>query len=224
MKKIYFLSVLVIFTLTCHSQSRFGIFAGAQTTTAKYRITDIKQPTEHKYGFQAGFGWKIPFENRLFFSPAAFYSLKGYKVKFNRDAFPPDNEATDNNTSIHTFELAFLLQFDMGNQPQHFFIKTGPSLDFQLAGKEKFHLKNGTVVDRNMGYGFTQYGHYSASLLIQLGLETKGGFMIFGQYSLGLGNLNNADNGPSIKHRVLGLSVGKYLNPKKIVLDTRNKE
>ena len=58
-------------------------------------------------------------------------------MKFNRYAFPPDTLATDNNTSIHTFELAFLLQFDLGKRHGHFFIKAGPSLDFQLAGKEK---------------------------------------------------------------------------------------
>jgi hypothetical protein len=75
-----------------------------------------------------------------------------------------------------------------------------------------------------MGYGFTQYGHYSANLLIQLGFETKDGLLFFGQYSLGLSNLNNADGGPSIRHRVLGLSIGKYFNHKKTVLDTRNKE
>jgi hypothetical protein len=224
MKKTSFLSVLIILAFTCHSQSRFGIFAGAQTTTATYTIEDVKQPSQYKYGFAAGFGWKIPFETRLFFSPAAFYSLKGYKVKFNHYAYPPDTLATNNNTSIHTFELAFLLQLDLGNQPDHFFIKAGPSLDFQLAGKEKFNLKTGGSVNRNMVYSFGEYGHYSASLLMQLGFETRSGFIIFGQYTHGLANLNNADGGPQIKHRAFGFSIGKYFNNKKIVLDTRNKE
>ncbi|MEI9808721.1 MAG: hypothetical protein WDO16_13155 [Bacteroidota bacterium] len=59
--------------------------------------------------------------------------------------------AADNNTSIHTFELAFLLQYDLGKNPQHFFIKAGPSLDFQLAGKEKFKPDERQLpVSRNM--------------------------------------------------------------------------
>jgi Outer membrane protein beta-barrel domain len=224
MKKTILLSVLIVITFACYSQSLFGIFAGAQASTAKYTIAGVKQPSGYKYGFQAGFGWKIPFETRLFFSPAAFYSLKGYKVKFNHYSYPPDTLAIDNNTTIHTFELAFLLQFDMGKQPDHFFLKAGPSLDFQLIGKEKFNLKTGGSVDRNMVYSFGEYGHYAASLLMQLGFETRSGFMIFGQYTLGLANLNNADDGPQIKHRVYGISIGKYFNKKKIVLDTRNKE
>src|SRR5215831_21169121 len=121
MKRISVLLVLIVLTLNCRSQTKFGIFAGPQTTSAKYSIAGIKQPTDYKFGFLAGIGWKIPFESHLFFSPAAFYSLKGYKVKFNRYSYPPDTAALDNNTSIHTFEVAFLLQFDFGKEPSHVF-------------------------------------------------------------------------------------------------------
>ncbi len=224
MKHVVITCVFIIAYLACHAQNQFGIFAGPQSSTATYSVRGNKQSTQNKFGFQAGCGWKIEFDNHLFFSPAAFYSLKGYKVKLNQFADPPDTAAIDNNTTMHTFELAFLLQFDLGNKPGHFFIKAGPSLDFQLAGKEKFHLKSGTLVDRDIPYGFSQYGHYAASLLMQLGFETKSGFMVFGQYNLGLGNLNNADNGPSIRHRVYGISIGTYLLRKKIVPGTRNKE
>jgi hypothetical protein len=210
--------------VAANPQNQFGIFAGAQTSTAKYTINDTNQPHDYKYGFNAGAGWKIPFDNHLYFSPCAFYSLKGYKVRFNQFIYPPDTLATYNNTTIHTFNLAFLLQFDLGDRPSHFFLRLGPSLDFQLSGKEKFYLKNGGEVQRKMPYGFADYGHYSASLLMQLGFETRKGLMIFGQYDLGLGNLSNTDGGPTIKHRVFGLSVGTYFNKKRIVMDTRNKE
>jgi len=215
MKGILVLFVLIVLTIACHAQSRFGFFAGPQTTTAKYSIAGIKKPTEHKFGFLAGVGWKIPFDNHLFFSPAAYYSLKGYKVKFNHYAYPPDTSAIDANTSIHTFELAFLLQFDFGNEPAHVFLKLGPSLDFQLAGTERFNLKGGGAVDHSMKYDFTAYGHFGANMLLQIGYETAGGFTIAGQYTLGLANLNNADDGPTIKHRVYGITVGKYFNKKK---------
>jgi hypothetical protein len=224
MKKTSILSVLIICAFSSHAQSLFGIFAGAQATTAKYTITNVKQPCENKYGFHAGVGWKIPFETNLFFTPAAFYSLKGYKVKFNRQSYPPDSLATGNNTSIHTFELAFLLQYDLGKQPSHFFIKAGPSLDFQLKGKEKFNLMDGSAANRSMVYSFGEYGHYSASLLLQLGFETDKGFTIFGQYTHGLTNISNADGGPNIQHRVYGISFGKYFNKKKIVPGNMSKE
>ena len=214
MKGILVLFVLTALSLSAKSQTKFDIFAGPQATTASYSIAGIKQPTQSKFGFLAGFGCKIPFESHLFFSPAAFYSLKGYKVQFNRYTFPPDTTAVDNNTTIHTFELAFLLQFDFGKQPSHVFLKLGPSLDFQLIGKERFNLKAGGTVDQSMNYDFTAYGHYSANMLLQLGYEMAGGFTIAGQYTLGLANLSNADNGPTIKHRAYGITVGKYFNKK----------
>jgi hypothetical protein len=176
-----------------------------------------------KYGFQAGAMLKIPFDNNLYFAPAFFYSLKGYKVKFNQQAYPPDTNAVDNNVTMHTAELAFMLQYDLNKAANHFFIKLGPSLDFQLFGKEKFRLENNTTVDQKIVFDFGKYGHFGASMQLQFGYETAGGFTIFGQYSHGLGSINNADGGPRIRYRVYNISIGKYLFRKKIVIDTRNK-
>ena len=210
MKKTILLSVLIAINLICNAQSRFDIFAGPQTTFAKYTIEGARQSVRHKQGFQAGFGWKIPFENQLFFAPAGFYSLKGYKVEFNRFSYPPDTAATDNNTTIHTFELALMLQFDLSNKPSHFFLKSGISLDGQLSGKEKFNLKPTGFVSRRMVYSFGEYGYIVGNLLVHFGYETKSGFMIFGQYSHGISNISNADGGPQIQHRAFGISVGQY--------------
>ncbi len=215
MKKIFLTASLAVAVLVCSAQVQFGLFGGPQVTSSKYTLNGKKQDITQKYGFQLGASLKIPFENKLFFSPAAFYSLKGYKVKFNQPSFPPDSLAIDNNTTIHTFELAALLQYDFSNQPGHFFIKFGPSIDFQVSGKEKFNRANRTVVDRKMVFSFTQYGRWGASFITQAGYETKQGLLLFAQYSHGIGSINNADGGPRIWHRVLGISIGKYLNKKK---------
>lgn len=224
MKKLFVVLIFTSFTIACSSQSQFGIFAGPQITSSKYTINGLKQKNTAKYGFQAGFGWKIPFDVNLYFSPAAFYSLKGYHVTFNQKAFPPDTTAIDNNTTIHTFELAFLLQYDLSKQANHLFIKLGPSLDFQLFGNEKFDRKNTTSVDRKMVFSFGDYGHYAASMLLHFGFESKEGLILSAQYTHGLGNINNADGGPKICHRVYGISIGKILNKKRIIIDTRAKE
>jgi hypothetical protein len=121
MKKIYFLSVTLLITFVASSQFDVGFFAGPQATGARYTILNQKQKNEIKYGFQAGIGLKVPFENKLFFSPAAFYSLKGYKVTLTQFVYPPDPDAIDNNTTIHTFELAALLQYDLSGKPGHVF-------------------------------------------------------------------------------------------------------
>ena len=215
----------LLLTLGATAQNQIGIFAGPQATTALYKVEEVKQKTTMKYGFQVGGNMKIPFENRLFFSPTILYSMKGYKVNFTRYAFPPDVDAKDNDVTIHTFEVAPLLQIDFSKDPAHFFIKFGPSLDIQLFGKESFHLiSTGATVNRNMKFGFGDYGYASMNGVAQFGYETSTGFSIFAQYNFGIGSISNADYGPKIYHRVAGISVGKYLNRKKVVMDTRNKE
>jgi len=215
MKKILITACIAVSAVQVFAQSQFGIFAGPQVTTSKYVIEGDKQKNSSKYGFMAGAGWKIPFENKLYFSPAAFYSLKGYKVDLSKPAFPPDKDAINNNTTLHTLELAFLLQYDFTSKPDHFFVKLGPSLDFQLVGKEKFTLNNGSVVNRDMVFSFGDYGHYSANALVHFGYETKKGLVIAAQYTYGLASIDNADGGPGIFHRAYGLTIGKYIAKKK---------
>ncbi len=218
------LSTLTLFiTFQLNGQIKFGLFAGPQITGAHYTVTDIKQETELKTGINIGAQFKIPFENKLYFSPSIMYNLRGYKVSFNTPSYPPDNTANDNNTSFHTVELAFLLQHDFNLEPGHTFIRFGPSLDFALFGNEKYSTNNSSV-DRNMKFGFGDYGHYLASAIVQLGYETKSGVFFYGHYNYGLTSMNNADHGPKIGNRAAGISIGKYLNSKKIVLDTRNKQ
>ncbi len=205
-------------------QNQVGIFAGAHANSARYLVFKQEQEVTMKAGFHAGVNMKVPFEGNLYFNPSVFYSMKGYDVKFTSFTNPPDNRAINNSTTIHTFELAPMLQIDLSRNPGHFFIKAGPSLDFQILGKEKFDLNDGTTISRNMKWSPVDYGRFAASLIGQFGYETGGGFMIFAHYSLGEGSISNADGGPRIRHRQFGLSIGKYLKNKKIIIDTRNKE
>jgi hypothetical protein len=225
MKKACLLLITLLIFSFAYSQVEFGFFAGPQATGAHYSILGQKQKTQLKYGFQAGAGLKVPFENKLYFSPAAFYSLKGYKVTLTQFVYPPDTNARDNNTTIHTFELAALLQYDLSSKPNHIFIKAGPSLDFHLFGKETYNLRTTGSVSRSMKFSTDgDYGHFAANLICQLGYETGNGIMLFAQYSHGIASTNNQDYGPGIRHRAYGISFGKYLNRKKIVVDTKNKE
>jgi Outer membrane protein beta-barrel domain len=223
-----FISLVIAFiTLSVNStaQSQFGIFAGVQSNNVRYLVANTEQKTKMKVGFHAGANMKIPFENKLFFAPALTYSLKGYDVTFSQFTNPPDVNAKDNSTTIHTIEISPLLQFDFNNNPGHAFIRVGPSIDVQLFGKEKYNLQNGTTVSRSMNIDLAgDYGKFGASLIGQFGYETASGFSIFAHYTHGVGSINNKDGGPRIYHRLFGISIGKYLKKNKIVIDTRNKQ
>jgi Outer membrane protein beta-barrel domain len=220
--KTLFLTLSFFISLILHSQVQVGFFAGPQVTDVRYTINDKKQESSLKPGVNLGIQLKTPFENRLSFAPSIMYNLRGYKVKFNSTSYPPDSFATDNNTSFHSLELAFLLQHDFNTKPGHYFIRFGPSLDFALFGKEKYNTAR-SAVSRNMKFSFSDYGHFLASAIIQIGFESKNGLFVFGHYNYSLTTMNNADYGPGIGNRAAGISIGTFLKSKKIVIDTKNK-
>src|SRR5215207_10395952 len=192
--KILFSTLILLLTFSVNSQVQFGGFAGPQVTDVRYIIAEKKQETSMKIGVNAGLQMKVPFENKLSFSPSIMYNLRGYKVnKFIGIAFPPDSSAINVNTSFHTIELAFLLQHDFNLEPGRFFIRIGPSLDFALFGNEKFTTNSNSEVDRSMKFSFSDYGHYLASAVIQFGYEAKNGLFVYAHYNYGLTTLNNWD-------------------------------
>ena len=220
MKKNIWAIIFCFAILSCLSsfgQVRLAVFGGPQMTSAKYKIKEEKQPTEFKPGLQVGATLKVPFENQLYFAPAVYYSMKGYKVKLNLPSFPPSELALNNETTLHTMELAPLLHFDFSTQPSHFFVKLGPAIDFNFSGKEKFDTLGGKEpVERSMKFSFSEYGRVTAQGILHIGYESSKGYMIFAHYTEGMGSLNNADNGPRIKHRIAGISFGWYFKKLKL--------
>jgi hypothetical protein len=111
-------------------------------------------------------------------------------------------------------EIAPLFQIDLSKRPSHFFFRFGPSVDLIFAGREQFDSlsANGGIdhASRPMVFDYTEYGHYGASGNFHFGYETKTGFMIFANYEHGIGSINNADNGPTILNRVIGLTAGWF--------------
>lgn len=202
------------FAISVQAQVKVAIFGGPQISTASYKINKKDQPAESKYGAQLGAMLKVPFENQLYFTPAVYYSMKGYKVTLNQPSFPPSPNAINNDTRIHTIETAALLNYDFTSRPSHFFVRWGFSVDANIKGSEKFDLKNGGTTERDMKFSFNDYGYLTASANVQFGYESKKGLMIFSHYEHGLGSLNNADLGPKILHRVAGISLGYYLGKK----------
>ena len=216
MKGFMIFSIALLCVVTGKSQAKFGIFAGPHTSSAIYSVDGFKQSTDYKFGFHLGAGFKIPFENQLSFSPAISYKMMGYKVVFSNPSFPPDLLAKDNNTRFHEIDVDLLLQCDLGKQKNHLFLRAGPSFNFILGGKEKFHLATGEYIDRSMKFSVINgYGPYGTSVVGQFGFETSGGFIIYAHYLQGLISMNNEDNGPTIKNHLLGLSFGMFFKSKR---------
>ncbi|GAA4332898.1 porin family protein [Flaviaesturariibacter amylovorans] len=192
-------------------KTQYGVFAGAQYTSAHYLLRDKKQSTEGKPGAHAGVMLLIPFENRLVFTPSLYYSGKGYKVALTDTSSLPGIDAVANDVSLHSIELAPLFLIYMGKGTGRPFVQFGPTVDFNFYGRERVRLNTGRTVDRQMRFSNNDYGRITAALLVRLGYETKKGLVFGAHYSHGAGSLNNNDYGPIIKHRIFGVSIGKWL-------------
>ncbi len=162
----------------------------------------------------AGVGLKTLIEGPVYFSPMLFFSRKGYKVNFNRPAFPPDTGAINNNTSINTIELAPLIQINLSKSSSYAFLRLGPSFDFNLSGRETFDSTNNKQISRDMAFDFGTYSHATISMNGQLGYQHQSGFTLFAFVNFGVSSLNNADYGPQIFHRVYGAALGWKLGKK----------
>lgn len=224
MKKCILLAMPLFLGISALCQTQLGFFAGAQRTWFRYTVADEKQETQPKNAVQGGIILKIPFENQLYFSPSLYYSGKGYQVTLKNPSVLPDEHAVSNNVQVSLIELAPLLQVDFSPKPSHWFVRFGPAFGAAFSGKEHVVFDDSKEEKRAMKFANTDYCRYSASANLNIGFEAKSGFFIYSHYSHGLGSMNNSDGGPVIKHRILGLSLGMFLQRNPNVIDTRVRE
>jgi hypothetical protein len=188
-------------------------------------VNDSKQPAQFKFGYMGGMAAKVEFDNQLYFFPAIFYNLKGYKVTLNKPAFPPTQFAKNNNVTVHTIEAAPLFHIDFNKKLAHLFVRFGPSVDFAISGREKFDTVStsgaSASIDRTMVFDFTEYGRFTAQANLHFGYETGKGLMVYAFYQRGFGSMNNADDGPKIFHRIIGVSVGWLFGRNPLVADMK---
>src|SRR5829696_1370800 len=170
-----FLLLLCLFSFS-KTKAQLTVFGGPQITSAKYSIRDADQKTESKTGFMAGVGLKSWIEGPVYFSPMLYFSRKGYKVTFDRPAFPPDSGAVNNNTSINTIELAPIIQINFSKKASYAFLRLGPSFDFNISGHEEFDSTTNKHISRDMAFSFGDYSHATVILNAHLGFQHVSGF------------------------------------------------
>jgi hypothetical protein len=222
MKRIFTLSVtLCSSALICFGQIKYGVFAGPQKTTARYLVANEQQETSFKNGLQGGVILKVPFEAQLYFTPAVYYTSKGYRVSLKKPTYPPGKDAIGDDVRVHAIEIAPLLNIDLSKDQNHLFVRFGPSIDVAVAGREHIFMIDGKEVEQSMKFDFTAYGRFTSAANVHFGFESQSGFFVFAHYAQGLGSMNNADLGPIIRHRLFGISVGAFFGKNPNVIDTR---
>ncbi|GAB4092178.1 porin family protein [Flaviaesturariibacter terrae] len=208
-------AALLVTAAASAQKTEFGFLAGPQYNTAHYTVRGKEQVTTGKWGGHAGLIARIPFEGRLFFSPSLYYSLKGFSVLLTDTSSNPGIDAVANDIQLHTFELSPLFTVYVGRATDRGpYVQFGPSLDMNLAGTENIRLNTGRSVSRSMKFDGANYSRLTPSLVFRFGVQTSKGLFINAHVLYGIGSLNNNDYGPSIRHSVYGLSIGKLFSRK----------
>ncbi len=203
MKKIYILSLIVIFfTLNCIAQPvDLAIRGGANYSTARAYFKNVKQPTGYKLGGNVGVMADIPFDGGIYFSPLVMYNMKGYSISPLADTF----DKVEN--TIHYVDLMprFTYHFSSG-ESNSFVIGTGIGLGLALAGTEKI-TKNGVTSSKKMNFDISKdYGYFDFSLMPLMGYYTKK-FFVEGTFQMGLTSINNNEEKDQKNIRNSGFSV-----------------
>ena len=205
MKSTTTLLVLMIL-LTSHSlpaQTKIGITAGAAFSNVTIKAGGISASPKLKAGITAGLFINAPMSSNFSFQPALNFVQKGYIVK--------DETGTEKVTFNY---LEVPLNFVYNTKiNEGFFIGAGPSIAYGISGRDKFS-GSGMPPENNkikFGSGAEEVKTLDFGANALAGYRFKGGFMISGNYNLGLNKINNDDgsgNNGTIKNKYFSIKIG----------------
>ena len=182
MKSTTTLLVLMIL-LTSHSlsaQTKIGFTAGASFANVTVKAGGISASPKLKAGITAGLFINAPMSSNFSFQPALNFVQKGYIVK--------DETGTEKVTFNY---LEVPLNFVYNTKiNEGFFIGAGPSIAYGISGKDKFDYSGSGMPPENnkikFGSGAEEVKTFDFGANALAGYKFKGGFMISGNYNLGI--------------------------------------
>lgn len=204
--------LMIVFTISAVSAQDLGkIYYGFKGGYNYVRTMYSASPTTAVHGGYLGFMMKVPFDNRLHFTPQIDFNYRGMKASTE----PP---AVWSKVSEMQLRVMPLLQIDFQLPEKHSntcFVQFGPSLGFGLMGRQTKQDNAGTPTDAKLKYGFSDYGMFDASWHAGFGFETTGGLRLLVDYAYGLSNMINTDDGPRLKYHAFSAGIGYWLGKQK---------
>ncbi len=216
MKLIFTTLVLMILLIPASviAQTTVGITAGASFANVSVKAGGISVSPKLKAGIIAGLFVDAPLSSNLSFQPALNFVQKGYVVK---------DKSTKDKLNLNYIEVPFNFLYHV-KETEGIFIGAGPSVSFGISGKEKYTDKDFPEdnLDEKIKFGSDQDKikrlDFGANVLA--GYKFARGFMISGNYNLGLSNIGNKspdfpEDDSTIKNRYFSIKIGYAFSSKK---------
>lgn len=243
MKKIYTLLLFTTLMQVANSQMRLGIMGGPHSSSIieKNYIPGWSTNTEPFYanrsGIHLGITGEIPlgYSNKCFFTPGILYMAKGRKFTRNVDTNLVKTDTIFQNNTFYTnyieVPLNVMLKLRMSKKSS-FLISAGPYLAFFYNGKQSSESR--VIVNNQVSYkqneeniqvGKNKYNvtTFDAGVNARVGFEF-GNVLLTGFFSQGLINFYDVPYDATFRHKVVGASIGFWLNKKVVLSNDKDKD
>jgi Outer membrane protein beta-barrel domain len=207
MKSISLLMTLMIlltaFSLT--AQTSIGISAGPSFANVTIKSGFISASPKSKTGIAVGIAIDAPMATNFSFQPALNFIQKGYKIK---------DDAGTETVNFNYIEVPLNFVYSV-KKNEGFFVGAGPSIAYGMSGMDKFKA-NGMPDDNEkikFGSAADEVKAFEFGVNALAGYRTRGGFMLSGNYNLGLSNINNDDgsgDAGTIKNKYFSIKIGYF--------------
>lgn len=207
MKSITIPMVLMILlaSYSLSAQTKIGFTAGASFANVTVKSEGISASPKSRTGITGGLFVECPLSANFSFQPALNFVQKGYKVK---------DETGTETVNFNYLELPLNFVYNT-KKNEGFFIGAGPSIAYGISGKDKLDFTDPGMPDQDLkikyGSGMDRIKEFDFGVNAVAGYKFKGGFMISGNYTLGLNKINNDDgsgNDGTIKNRYFAIKIG----------------
>jgi len=240
MKRLFTFIVFVFIGLTSFAQLRVALIGGPQSTSITETNTIQSWDSEtspyytNRIGGNIGLLGELPLgsSSRWFLHPGILYQSKGRKFFKRTDSATA--QLTDTLTTSKSFfnsyiEIPLNLAYKLPlGKKARFFFSAGPYISFFYNGKQssqyRFYSNSFKKEDDDIEVGNAP----NKIKTLDFGVNGRAGFdlgnvLITGFFSQGLNNFYTAPYDGTFKHKVIGASVGFWLN-KVAVADKKPKD
>jgi len=200
--------------LASHSlsaQTIIGLTAGASFANVTVKSQGISASPKTKAGITIGLLADAPLSANFSFQPALNFVQKGYNVK---------EDAVTEKVTMNYFEVPLNFIYNI-KRNEGLFIGAGPSISYGISGTDKLVYSGTGMPDDNekikFGSGGDEVKAFDFGANAVAGYKFKGGFMISGNYTLGLTRINNDDgsgNDGTIKNKCFAIKIGNIFHSK----------
>ena len=197
-------AMILLSSLATQAQTLVGITAGSSFSNVKITSGGFSILPKMKTGITAGLVVDAPLSADVHFRTGLNFVQKGYTMK---------EDVAKETFSINYLELPLNVVYNANG----FFIGAGPSLSYAISGMDKIHFSDGSVEDEKekieFGSNEEQIKPFDFGANFTAGYKTKSGFLITGNYTMGLSNMSNSgldvpDEKTKIKNNCFGIKIG----------------